>query len=107
MCNLRLYLAQSLALLFGALQFRDVNVGPDIAGEFSPRISRDSALDHPAIFSIRPPEPIEHPERLSRMECGQESIEASWHIDWITGFSPSCADFLFLGSAIELEQRLL
>src|SRR5260370_2972456 len=107
MRNLRLYLAQSLALLFGALQFRDVNVGPDIAGEFSPRISRNSALNHPAIFSIRPPEPIEHPERLSRMECGQESIEASLHIVWMHGLDPSCADFLFHVSASEVEPRFV
>src|SRR5258708_2502005 len=48
-----------------------------------------------------------HPERLSRMECRQKSIEASLHIVWMHGLDPSCADFLFHGSASELEPRFV
>jgi len=41
------------------------------------------------------------------MECGQESIEASLHIVWMHGLDPSCADFLFHGSASEVEPRFV
>jgi hypothetical protein len=107
MRKLRLYLPQSLALRFCALEIRNVNVRADIAGEFSPRISRNATLDDPTVFAIRPPEPILHPERLSGMECGQEAIEAPLHIIRMHAFRPAGAHFLLHASASELEPWLV
>src|ERR1700688_2927750 len=107
MGELRFYLTQSLALLCSALEIGDVNIGADIACELSTRVSGNSTLYDPAIFSIRSPEAIFHPERLSGVECRQEDIEASLQIVWIYAFRPSTADFLLHRSASEFKPRFV
>src|SRR5258705_186118 len=76
----------------------------DIPREFPrPGVSRDATFHHPAVFAIRSPETILHPERLSGMEGRQEAVEAALQIVWVHAFGPSCAHFLLHASASELE----
>src|SRR4051812_45268420 len=96
------------ALLFRALDLRNVNVRSDIAREFSrSRVSRNPAFKHPAVFVIRSPEAILDSERLSGMERRQETIEAPLHIVSMHALGPSCAYFLLQGSAGKVEPRLV
>src|SRR5580700_9296232 len=93
---------------FCPLSVRNVDIGTDIAREFSaPGVSRNATFDDPAIFSIRTPEPVFHPERFSGVEGRQEAIETALHIVWMHSFRPSCAHFLLHGSASEIEPRFV
>src|SRR5215467_653740 len=96
------------AFLLCSFAVCNINIASDIAGEFSSGgVPRNTALIDPTIFAIRSPEPVLHSERLSRMECRQEAIQAALHIVWMHAFDPARAHLLVHRSASELQPRFV
>src|SRR5579863_10093066 len=106
MGKLRLQLTQSFSLLFCVLQVGDINIGADIAREFScARVSWNTALNHPSVFAIRPLEPIVHAKRFLGLECWQKTVKTELHIIRVYTLYPSQTDLLLHGSSREIQPR--
>src|SRR5215472_8627859 len=95
-------------LLMNLFEVRNIGSRADITGESTTgRKAWNRAIQHPAVLSICPTQPVLHMEVPATFKGGGVNSEALLQVIWMNPFTPAIATFFFHTAAGKRQPSLV